>query len=144
MGIFRRFAMTPSSLSSVLKAKTSTTTLLISFLVIFSFVLAACGGGATTTQKTTVLTVSNGPVGSFPQNFNPLVASNGNPGPRGMIYETLLYFNWQQGTINPWLAASYQWSTDASSVTFHLRPNVQWSDGQAFSSDDVVFTLNML
>ena len=136
--------MTPSSLSSVLKAKTRTGTLLISFLVIFSFVLAACGGGSTTAQKTTVLTVSNGPIGSFQQNFNPLVVSNGNPGPRGMIYETLLYFNWQQGTINPWLASSYQFSSDASTLTFHLHPNVQWSDGQPFSSDDVVFTLNLL
>jgi peptide/nickel transport system substrate-binding protein len=137
--------MMPSSLSSVLKAKTRTATLLLSFLVIFALVLTACGGGATTTtQKTTVLTVSNGPVGAYQENFNPLLASNSNPGPRGMIYETLLYFSWLQGTIEPWLASSYQWSTDATSLTLHLRPNVQWSDGQAFSSDDVLFTLNLL
>jgi peptide/nickel transport system substrate-binding protein len=61
-----------------------------------------------------------------------------------MIYETLLYFSWQQGTINPWLASSYQWSSDATKLTLHLQPNVQWSDGQPFSSDDVVFTLNLL
>lgn len=136
--------MTPSSLSSVLKVKTRTAMLLLSLLVIFALVLSACGGGTTSTQKSTVLTVSNGPIGSYPQNFNPLLVSNANPGPRGMIYETLLYFNWQQGTINPWLASSYQWSSDATSVTFHLHPNVQWSDGQPFTSADVVFTLNML
>jgi peptide/nickel transport system substrate-binding protein len=114
--------------------------LLLSLLVIFALVLSACGGGTTSTQKSTVLTVSNGPIGAYPQNFNPLLVSNANPGPRGMIYEMLLYFNWQQGTINPWLASSYQWSSDATSVTFHLRPNVQWSDGQPFTSADVVFT----
>ncbi len=138
--------MMHSYFPSVLKAKTRPGALLLSFLVILALVLAACGGGGSTSssEKSTVLTVSNGPVGSFPQNFNPLVASNANPGPRGMIYETLLYFNWQQGTINPWLASSYQWSADGSNVTFHLRPNVQWSDGQAFSSADVTFTLNLL
>ena len=136
--------MTPSSLSSVLKVKTRTATLLLSLLVIFALMLSACGGGTTSTQKSTVLTVSNGPIGAYPQNFNPLLVSNANPGPRGMIYETLLYFDWQHGTINPWLASSYQWSSDATSVTFHLHPNVQWSDGQPFTSADVVFTLNML
>ncbi|MFL5655208.1 MAG: ABC transporter substrate-binding protein [Ktedonobacteraceae bacterium] len=136
--------MIPSSLSSVLKVKTRTATLLLSLLVIFALMLSACGGGTTSTQKSTVLTVSNGPIGSYPQNFNPLLVSNANPGPRGMIYETLLYFDWQHGTINPWLALSYQWSSDATSVTFHLHPNVQWSDGQPFTSADVVFTLNML
>jgi peptide/nickel transport system substrate-binding protein len=50
----------------------------------------------------------------------------------------------QGGEITPWLAASYQFSSDAKTLTFHLQPNVQWSDGQPFSSDDVVFTLNML
>jgi peptide/nickel transport system substrate-binding protein len=138
--------MMPNALSSSVKAKARTGTLFLSFLVIVALVLAACGGGGGTSNgpKTTVLTVSNGPIGSFVDTFNPLVASNGNPGPRGMIYETLLYFNWQQGTINPWLAASYQWSNGGTTLTFHTRPNVQWSDGQAFSSADVVFTLNLL
>ncbi len=137
--------MMPNALSSLVKAKARSGTLFLSFLVIVALVLAACGGGgAPSGPKTTVLTVSNGPIGSFVDNFNPLVASNANPGPRGMIYETLLYFNWQQNTINPWLASSYQWSNGGTTLTFHLRPNVQWSDGQAFSSSDVVFTLTLL
>jgi peptide/nickel transport system substrate-binding protein len=137
--------MMPNTLFSLLKAKTRNGTLLLSLLVIFSLVLAACGGGTASTQKkNTVLTISTGPVGSYTQNFNPLVVSNGNPGPHGMIYETLLYFNWQQGTINPWLASSYQWSSNGTTLTFHLRPNVKWSDGQPFTSADVVFTLNLL
>lgn len=137
--------MMPTTLFSLLKAKARNGSLLLSLLVIFSLVLAACGGSTTTsTTKTTVLTVSNGPVGSYPQNFNPLLASNANPGPRGMIYETLLYFNWQQGTINPWLASSYQWSNNGTMLTFHLRPNVKWSDGKLLTSADVMFTLNLL
>src|SRR5437016_3457622 len=110
--------MALGSLSSILKVKIRSGTFFLSLLLIFALVLAACGGGGTTsTQKTTVLTVTNGPIGSYQQNFNPLVLSNGNPGQRGMIYETLLFFNQQQGTINPWLASSYQFSTDAKTLT---------------------------
>src|SRR5262249_48057479 len=44
----------------------------------------------------------------------------------------------------PWLAQSYNFSSDAKTVTFHLRTDVKWSDGQPFTSADVVFTLEML
>ncbi|HLZ81208.1 MAG TPA: ABC transporter substrate-binding protein, partial [Ktedonobacteraceae bacterium] len=56
----------------------------------------------------------------------------------------LLYFNRLDGTVKPWLASSYERSSDATSITFHLRQGVQWSDGQQFTSDDVVFTLGLL
>jgi peptide/nickel transport system substrate-binding protein len=138
--------MMQSPFSSVLKAKARPGSFLLPLLVIFALVLASCGAGGSSSNgtKTTVLTISNGPIGSYQDNFNPLLASNANPGPRGMIYETLLYFNWQQGTINPWLATSYQFSSNATTLTFNLRSGVKWSDGQPFSSADVVFTLNLL
>ena len=46
--------------------------------------------------------------------------------------------------LKPWLAQSYAFSPDAKTVTFHLRTDVKWTDGQAFTSDDVVFSLNEL
>src|SRR5258708_840035 len=61
-----------------------------------------------------------------------------------MIYETLLFFNRMNGDVKPWLAQSYAFSSDAKTLTFHLRTGVKWSDGQAFTADDVVFTLNLL
>jgi peptide/nickel transport system substrate-binding protein len=60
-----------------------------------------------------------------------------------MIYEPLLYFNRIDGSIHPWLASSYQWASDGTSVTFTLRPGVKWSDGQPLTSRDVVYTLNL-
>src|SRR5262249_34515288 len=62
---------------------------------------------------------------------------------QGMIYETLLYFNRMDGSIHPWLASSYKWASDATSVTFSIRPGVKWSDGQPLTSEDVVYTLNL-
>jgi peptide/nickel transport system substrate-binding protein len=61
-----------------------------------------------------------------------------------MMYETLLFFDSLNGSITPWLAQSYQVSGDAKSITFHLRQGVKWSDGQPFTADDVVFTLQDL
>jgi peptide/nickel transport system substrate-binding protein len=40
------------------------------------------------------------------------------------------------------LATSWETSADGLSWTFHLREGVKWSDGHAFSADDVAFTFN--
>ncbi|TMD62616.1 MAG: ABC transporter substrate-binding protein [Chloroflexi bacterium] len=120
--------------------------LLLSFLMIFTIVLAACGGTSSTTHKVnknSSLTLLGNAGGDYPRNFNPYNPSviSGTP---GLIYETLLYFNRLDGSTKPWLASSYDRSSDATSITFHLRQGVQWSDGQPFTSDDVVFTLDLL
>jgi len=43
-------------------------------------------------------------------------------------------------TMAPELASSYDWSPDHKHLTFHLRPNVTWSDGVPVSAQDVVWT----
>lgn len=126
--------------------KTSKGLLLLSFLLIFVIVLDACGGTNTTAHKVnkhSSLTLLGNAGGDYSRNFNPYNPSviSGTP---GLIYETLLYFNRLDGSVKPWLASSYERSSDATSITFHLRKSVVWSDGQPFSSDDVVFTLGLL
>lgn len=44
----------------------------------------------------------------------------------------------------PDLAASWQAAADGLSWTFTLRNDVKWSDGKAFTADDVLFTFNDL
>jgi len=44
----------------------------------------------------------------------------------------------------PWLAESYTYNADSTQLSIKLRQGVTWSDGQPFTADDVVFTLNML
>jgi peptide/nickel transport system substrate-binding protein len=91
------------------------------------------------------LTIVPGPYGSFNRYFNPFSGDNAAlSGTRGMIYETLMFFNQEKNTIQPWLATGFSWSSDLTRLTFKLRQGVQWSDGQPFTSDDVVFTLNLL
>jgi peptide/nickel transport system substrate-binding protein len=80
---------------------------------------------------------------AYPRNFNPYSPSVIS-GTQGLMYETLLNINRLNGTIKPWLASSYQLASNAQSITFHLRQNVTWSDGQPFTSADVLFTLDLL
>jgi len=45
-------------------------------------------------------------------------------------------------TIVPNVAKSWEWNSDLSEITFHLRKGHKWSDGAPFTSDDVVFYIN--
>src|SRR5579864_1733361 len=120
----------------------------MSFLTVLVVVLAACGGSNTTTTHgrpahPNSLTLLANEQDAYTQNFNPY-SPGVISGTQGLIYETLLYVNRLDGSVKPWLASSYQLASDAQSITFHLRQGVTWSDGQPFTSDDVVFTLKLI
>jgi len=138
--------VTSTSLSATFGAKTRTGVLVTSCLVILIMLLSACGGSSATSKsgaKSTTLTLVTSPKGDFTNNFSPY-APSASDGVQGPVYETLLFFNRVDGSVKPWLASSYKFSGDAKSLTFNLRQGVKWTDGQAFTSDDVVFTLNTL
>lgn len=108
-------------------------------------VLAACGN-STKSSSNAVLTMAPSPTGSFSENFNPFL-TNGNAnlyGTDGMLYETLFFFNRIDGKVTPMLGTQFQTKSDATGVTVTLRQGVKWSDGQPFTSKDVVFTYNEL
>jgi peptide/nickel transport system substrate-binding protein len=44
----------------------------------------------------------------------------------------------------PYQAESYAYNADFTELTIKLRPDVTWSDGKPLSTDDVIFTINML
>src|SRR5215470_4358117 len=121
--------------------------MLLSLLLLLSVLLAACGGAATSTSKKPLhpnsLTLLANQQDAYTQNFNPY-SPGVISGTQGLIYETLLRVNRLDGSIKPWLASSYDLASDAKSITFHLRQGVTWSDGQPFTSDDVVFTLQLI
>ncbi|MGE5224276.1 MAG: ABC transporter substrate-binding protein [Omnitrophica WOR_2 bacterium] len=56
------------------------------------------------------------------------------------IYEPLLRFKYGTTDTEPALATSYDVNADATQYTFHLRQNVKWSDGSAFTAADVFAT----
>src|SRR5262249_33588357 len=118
--------------------------LALTCMLLLTLVLSACGSSSTTKHSTqNYITIVANTNGDFVRNFNPFSPTPSDAS-RGFIYETLLYFNRIDNTMHPWLATKAEFSSDAKTITFTLRQGVKWSDGQPFTSDDVVFTLNML
>ncbi|MFM7332318.1 MAG: ABC transporter substrate-binding protein [Brachymonas sp.] len=56
------------------------------------------------------------------------------------FYESLVYYNSRNFKLEPVLALRWQ-EVSPTQYRFTLRPNVKFSDGSAFSADDVVFSL---
>ncbi len=60
------------------------------------------------------------------------------------MMEPLFMLNYETGNVDGWLAESFSHSDDMTQWTVTLRKGTEWSDGQPLTSDDVVFTINML
>ena len=121
----------------------------IGLLASLTLAVGACAGpGGDGTPNPTPkiggsLTIVNETGALWQCDFNPFNASVTGQS-FGILYEPLFYDNLLNDTKKPWLASDYSWSTDSKTLTFTIRPGVQWSDGQAFSSADVVFTFDLL
>ena len=123
---------------------------LFSLLLVLGMMLAACGGGSnsnpTSTTRATTLRVLSAPGQPNPDFFNPYFNTNqgGDYGAQGLLYEELYFTNLYTGQTSPWLASSYSYSSDLTQLTFKLRTDVKWNDGQAFTSADVKFTFALM
>src|SRR5262245_62617750 len=60
------------------------------------------------------------------------------------LMEPLFMLNYETGKLDGWLAESYSSNDALDEWTVKLRPGTEWSDGKPLTSDDVVFTINML
>ncbi|AFZ58083.1 ABC transporter substrate-binding protein [Anabaena cylindrica FACHB-243] len=78
---------------------------------------------------------------SDPKTFNYALNSDAN-NIFGYTYEGLISQNPLTGKLEPNLAESWQVSEDKLKITFTLRDNLKWSDGQPLTADDVVFSYN--
>ncbi len=60
----------------------------------------------------------------------------------GLTYSGLVTENPLTGKIEPELAESWQIADNKKQITFILKKDLKWSDGQPLTVDDVVFTYN--
>ena len=60
----------------------------------------------------------------------------------GLTYSGLVTENPLTGKIEPELAESWQIADNKKQITFVLKKDLKWSDGQPLTVDDVVFTYN--
>lgn len=80
-----------------------------------------------------------------PGNFNPFIPNDSrNTGFHQLLSEPLFILNYETGEIMPWLAESMEFNEALDVWTLHLRDGAHWSDGEAFTAADVVFTIEML
>ena len=59
------------------------------------------------------------------------------------MWEPLFILNYTTGKLDPWLGTSFTPNGDNTVWTLKIRDGIEWSDGQAFNADDVVFTVNL-
>ncbi len=80
-----------------------------------------------------------------PELMNPYVPGGlRNQGMHQAVQEPLFILNYQTGEIEPWLGESMEADETFTTWTLNLRKGVEWSDGEAFNADDVVFTMGLL
>jgi microcin C transport system substrate-binding protein len=77
--------------------------------------------------------------------LNPIL-SKGNPAPGlGLVYESLLTPSLDEvSAMYGLIADAMRYPDDYSSVTFRLRPEAKWHDGEPITPDDVVWSFNKL
>ncbi|MHA6689793.1 ABC transporter substrate-binding protein [Devosia sp. A449] len=79
--------------------------------------------------------------GGFQGNFNPLAATSGLTW-LSVYYEPLVIYNAELTQLEGALASEWSLSEDQTEVTFKLAEET-WHDGEAFTSADVKFTLEL-
>jgi peptide/nickel transport system substrate-binding protein len=83
---------------------------------------------------------------SNPKSFNPITQIEFSTSwvTNNVIYKALVAYDNAEQQFVPALAESWETTPDGLTWTFHLRKGVQWSDGEPFDADDVVFTFDTI
>jgi len=97
--------------------------------------------GAAAAHPCLVMTGSGDP--AFLKNFSPLTSSALRSAAfvKGAFYEGLTVSPEGGKPTQPWLARSWKWSNGNKTLTLQIAKGVKWSDGQALTSNDVVYSL---
>jgi peptide/nickel transport system substrate-binding protein len=84
-------------------------------------------------------------IGSDPRTFNPILITDASSSAiTNDLFESLLRLNPVTTLPEAGLAEKWDIAPDSKSITFHLRHDVKWFDGQPFTAHDVLFTLDVI
>ena len=128
--------------------------------------IPSCGGSAATNERSSYvdkmpppeepLVMKTTEVGSYggrfiiagnssPQTFNPVVStSTYSADITDQLFVSLSQYRLDRQERAPSLASSWSCTDDAMSCTFHLRRGAKFSDGHPITSEDVIFSFNVL
>jgi oligopeptide transport system substrate-binding protein len=120
-------------------------------LVLVAMLVVACGGTSSTTTTTTsskapasqqVLNMPFYNGTSDIKTFDPALSTDTNSiAAINLVFTGLVQLD-DNLNIQPQLASSYVLASDGLTWTFHLRPNLKFSDGTPLTSADVVYSIN--
>ena len=126
---------------------------LLLVIAMISTLLAGCGGDKNATNNTPSNDASKGSdksivrmaLWSAPAGiFNPVLLGDDYDGAvAGLIYEPLVEMN-PKFEFESGLAEKWEISEDSKSITFYLRKDVKWHDGQPFTAEDVKYTFEFI
>ncbi len=96
-------------------------------------------------RKTTVIFDIDGGKVVAPDLWNPFVpGSRRDHGFHQSVMEPLFILNYETGNFDPWVGESMKSNDKLDQWTLKIKKGVMWSDGQPYTSKDIVFTINML
>jgi peptide/nickel transport system substrate-binding protein len=110
-------------------------------VLVASMMLASLTAGAATAQDGSVLRVAR--LADHYNDFHPAWFGTGNQFQWfNTVFNTLINVEADSATVVPSLADSWEVSDDATEFTFNLNPDATWHDGEPFTADDVIFTID--
>jgi peptide/nickel transport system substrate-binding protein len=113
----------------------------LNLLAAASVAVLGLAAPASAQDSSNVLTLASEQVTTFVRNFNPFSQTSARYTTQDFMYEPLVVFNRLKGNEpNYRLAESFELADDLMSITFTLREDLKWSDGEDFTADDVLFT----
>ncbi|MEO8973934.1 MAG: peptide ABC transporter substrate-binding protein [Ktedonobacteraceae bacterium] len=124
-------------------------TILPGFLCIMALLMAACGGSTATTTTNSTQASADKQVFILPESGVPDIATF-DPGLStdvpsvvaiNMVFTGLVEPD-NNGNVVGYLAQNWKVSADNLTYTFHLRPNLKFSDGSPLTSADVAFSID--
>ncbi|MDA2809117.1 ABC transporter substrate-binding protein [Nocardiopsis sp. RSe5-2] len=77
-----------------------------------------------------------------PSTWNPLAKSQYATGTVGYVYEPLFLYDPMEDEYRPWLAEEGEW-TGEDTYSLTIRDGIEWSDGEAFTAEDVAYTVEL-
>jgi microcin C transport system substrate-binding protein len=77
--------------------------------------------------------------------LNPILPKGTQAAGVGLVYETLMTSSLDEpSTMYGLIAEAMSWPEDYSSVSFRLRPEAKWQDGEPITAEDVAWSFNKL
>ncbi len=131
------------------RSKKLQATLLPTLLCLFTLLVSACNNATSSTTgkpkaapaSQQVLRYADAGVSDFGTLDPALVQETTDSVAINEMFTGLVTFD-SKGNVIKQMAASYTISPDGLTYTFHLKPNLKFSDGTAITSSDVAYSLN--